>query len=245
MWTGFPALGVGAGWALHRAVDWLVTLPWIPFRGPVRLLAGLPEPTTTIGAFAIGALAGLLFAGLVATDLRTVTISPQRIALTHGRSTREVDRASVTAAFLDGRHLVLLGPATEELVREVYDLGADRLRNALLAHGYPWHDGDPFRDGYQRWADDAPDLPGGANTLFRARERALRSGDRDDAAELRDALAKLGVVVREERHHQFWRPPGRATQRCRAPRSRNVLSSISAVSAGGSASMHSRSMAAA
>src|SRR5437763_17059084 len=114
MWTGSPALGVGAGWALHHAVDWLVTLPWIPFRGPVRRLAGLPEPTATIGALAIGALAGLVFAGLVATDLRTVTISPQRIALTHGGTSREVDRASVTAAFLDGRQLVLLGPATEE-----------------------------------------------------------------------------------------------------------------------------------
>jgi hypothetical protein len=205
MWTGFPALGVGAGWALHHAVDWLVTLPWIPFRGPVRLLAGLPEPTATIGALAVGALAGLVFAGLVATDLRTVTVSPQRIALTHGGSTREVDQASVTAAFLDGRHLVLLGPATEELVREMYDLGADRLRNALLAHGYPWCDGDPYRDGYRRWVEDTPGLPGGANALFKARERALRSGDRDDAAELRDDLARLGVVVREERHRQFWR----------------------------------------
>jgi hypothetical protein len=205
LWTGFPALGVGAGWALHRAVDWLVALPWIPFRGPVRLLAGLPEPAATIGALAVGALAGLVFAGLVAIDLRTIAISPQRIALTHRGSTREVDRASVTAAFLDGRYLVLLGPATGELAREVYDLGADRLRNALLAHGYPWRDGDPFRDGYRRWVEDTPDLPGGANALFKARERALRSGDRDDAAELRDALGKLGIVVRDERHRQFWR----------------------------------------
>jgi hypothetical protein len=205
MWTALPALGVGAGWALHRAVDWLVTLPWIPFRGPVRLLAGLPEPAATIVALAVGALAGLVFAALVAADLRTVTISPQRIALARRGSTREVDRASVTAAFLDGRHLVLLGPVTEELVREVYDMGAGRLRNALLAHGYPWRDGDPYRDGYRRWADGTPDLPDGANALFKARERALHSGDRDDATELRDALTNLGLVVREERHRQFWR----------------------------------------
>jgi hypothetical protein len=53
--------------------------------------------------------------------------------------------------------------------------------------------------------EDTPGLPGGANALFKARERALRSGDRDDAAELRDDLARLDVVVREERHRQFWR----------------------------------------
>jgi hypothetical protein len=205
LWTGLPALGVGAGWALHRAVDWLVTLRWIPLRGPVRLLAAIPEPHATIGFLAAGALAGLVFAALVAIDLLTVTIAPKRITLARGGATREVDRAMVIAAFLDGRHFVLLGRATEELLRERYDLGADRLRDALLAHGYPWRDGDPHRDEYQRWVEDTPDLPGGVNALLKARARALRSGDRDDAAQLRDALARFGVVVREEQQRQFWR----------------------------------------
>jgi hypothetical protein len=41
----------------------------MPFRGPVRLLAAVPEPHATIGVLAVGALAGLVFAVLVATDL--------------------------------------------------------------------------------------------------------------------------------------------------------------------------------
>jgi hypothetical protein len=46
-----------------------------------------------------------------------------------------------------------------------------------------------------------PGLPAGANALFTAREKA----DSDDSRELRSELAKLGVLVRDDKGKQYWR----------------------------------------
>jgi hypothetical protein len=65
--------------------------------------------------------------------------------------------------------------------------------------------GDPRKDEYRRWVEDLPDLPAGANAILKARARALDRGDKEDAAQLRQELGKLGIVVREESKHRFWR----------------------------------------
>jgi hypothetical protein len=50
-----------------------------------------------------------------------------------------------------------------------------------------------------------PDLPQAADAFLRARARALKDDKTDDVAELRDELARLGVVVRDEKKKQYWR----------------------------------------
>ena len=109
--------------------------------------------------------------------------------------------------FLDGKQLVLLGHETDELAREGGDLpDAERLEAAFRAHGYPWvPGGDPHKDEYRRWVEDLPDLPAGADAVLKARARALDRGDKEDAAQLRQELGKLGIVVRDEGKRQFWR----------------------------------------
>ncbi len=89
-----------------------------------------------------------------------------------------------------------------------------RLQAAFVTHGYTWLAGDPHADEYRLWVEDTPDLPPGADALLGARARALgKGGDgKDDAAELRAELAKIGVVVREEKKRQYWRrAAGRAS----------------------------------
>jgi len=206
VWIGLPLLGLPAGWLLESVAGWLASLPWVPFQGPFELVASVPEPHATIGALAIGGLAGLVLAILAALDRLTVTVADDQATFTRGGVTRAVRRSEVGAVFLDGKHLVLLGQATEELARETSDLEADRVRDAFVVHGYPWQaDGDPYRDEYRRWVDDVSDLPAGANVLLRARARALDKGDGDEVAQLRADLARLGVVVRDERKRQYWR----------------------------------------
>jgi cysteinyl-tRNA synthetase len=61
---------------------------------------------------------------------------------------------------------------------------------------------------FRRWVADMPELPVDADALLRAREKALDKGDDDDAAELRAQLAKLGVVVRDQKERQYWRRSG-------------------------------------
>jgi hypothetical protein len=99
----------------------------------------------------------------------------------------------------------------EELARKATDLDADRLQAAFVIHGFPWlAGGDPHKDEFRLWAEDMPDLPAGANALLKARARALgKGGDgKEDAAELRAELARLGIVVRDEKKRQYWRRTG-------------------------------------
>ncbi|MBC6457830.1 hypothetical protein [Actinomadura sp. HBU206391] len=206
VWVLFPVLGAGAGWLIKLMAGWLADLPFAPFQRGLEFLASSPEPEATLGSLVVGGLAGLAFAGVAAWERLTVTVTGDAVALRSRGTTQEVTRASVSAVFHDEKRLVLLGTVTEELVREGSDLKADRLRDAFLRHGYPWQEGgDPYAGDYRRWVEDLPGLPSGANALLKARGRALERSDTDDARQLRTELAGLGVVVRDEKKHQFWR----------------------------------------
>ena len=218
VWVSFPLLGGGAAWLLKAITGWVVALPWAPLQGPFmlldRLVAYVGEPRATIGVVAVGAAAGLLLALMADAERLVVTVSSEQVRLVRGENSREISRSSVGAVFPDGEHLVLLGRAGEELVREAHDLGEYRLQRAFVTHGYTWLAGDPHADEYRLWVEGTPDLPPGADTLLGARARALGKGGegKDDAAELRAELAKIGVVVREDKKRQYWRrAAGRAS----------------------------------
>ncbi|WP_173077649.1 YqeB family protein [Phytohabitans rumicis] len=208
MWGGLPVAGAGAAWALQAAAGWLASLPWVPFEGPLNLVASVAdaEPQATIGALAIGGLAGLVLAFIGAQETLSVTVAGDRVLLGRGDSAQEIGRAAVTAVFVDGKKLVLQGRDAEEIAREGFDLSADRLREAFVAHGYPWATGgDPYRSDFRRWVPDDPDLPGSAAAVLKARAKALDKDDKTDIKELGTELAKLGIVVREEGKRQYWR----------------------------------------
>lgn len=210
VWLGLPVLGTGAGWLLRSVAGWVASLPWAPFQGPFeladRLIASFGEPQATVGALALGAAAGLVLALIAEQERLTVTVSDDRVATRRGGSSLEISHAEVAAVFLDGKQLVVLGKGTTELARIPSDLDAGRLGAAFLRHGYPWSAGDPHQDDYRLWVAGTPDLPVSANALLRARERVLGKDDgKEDATILRAELAKLGVVVREEKRRQYWR----------------------------------------
>ena len=165
------------------------------------------------GASPWGSSGGLVVAALAEQDYVRVTVADDQVTIARGGSSRRVRRASIAAVFLDGKQLVLLGQATDELDREGGDLpDAKRLQAAFAARGYPWEPGgDPHKDEYRRWVEDLPDLPAGADAILRARARALDRGDSQDAAQLRQELGRLGIVVREEGKHQLWRRTRRQT----------------------------------
>jgi hypothetical protein len=206
VWGGFPLLGTGAGWLLKAGADWAAGLPWVPFQGPLRLLASVPEPLATLVVLTLGLIAGLAVAFLAEREYVTAEVTDRQVLVRRGSWSRLVARESIAGVFVDGKQLVLLGHGTEEIVRRAGDLDADRLAAAFLAHGYPWlPDGDPHRDEYRRWVDGTPDLPPGADAILRARATALDKGDDDDTAELRDELTRLGIAVRDDRKRQYWR----------------------------------------
>ncbi|WP_420911227.1 CysS/YqeB C-terminal domain-containing protein [Streptomyces nigrescens] len=51
-----------------------------------------------------------------------------------------------------------------------------------------------------------PGLPQGANALLKARAQLLdKRSSSGDLRELREKLARMGVVVRDEKRRQYWR----------------------------------------
>ncbi|MFF3865569.1 hypothetical protein [Micromonospora sp. NPDC001898] len=210
MWGGFPLVGAGIGWLFTVVAGPVAGLPWVPAQGWFELLAGLPQPWAPAGALALGALAGLVVAGIGTWERLRVEVDADRVRLRRDGRDREISRRTVRVVFVDRRDLVLLGDGEEELARERGDVSAGRLAAAFRGHGWPWADADPHRDAYRRWVDGLPGLPAGADALLRARQRAVDQGRRGDADDLRRELARLGVVVRDEEKRQYWRLTRRA-----------------------------------
>src|SRR5687768_8103637 len=78
MWVGFPVLGSGAGWLLAFVADRVASLPWVPLKGLFKFVASLPEPQVTIGALAVGGLAGLIVAAIGQHESLTLGVSYDR-----------------------------------------------------------------------------------------------------------------------------------------------------------------------
>ncbi|HWM05303.1 MAG TPA: hypothetical protein VNP92_23435 [Actinophytocola sp.] len=204
-WLSLPVGCAALAWLLKLAIGWLVTLPWVPYRGLLELIDSIPEPWGTVGSLTVGLVAGLVLGGIGAHESLTVSVADERVTLESFGRVATHEHADVATVFLDRKQLVLLGADTAELDRRPCELDRERVAAAFRAHGYPWADADPHADAYRRWVPDTPDLPTGANALLTARQKALGKTDSTNARELRSELARIGVVVRDDKRKQYWR----------------------------------------
>ena len=81
VWMGFPLVGAGAGWLLGWLAGWASSLPWVPFQGPLELLASVPDPQARIGSLALGLLGGLVVAVLAERDYVKVTVADDQVTI--------------------------------------------------------------------------------------------------------------------------------------------------------------------
>jgi hypothetical protein len=201
-WAALPVAGAVVVWLLKLLVTWLVTLPWVPFGGLLRLIDSVPEPWATVGALGIGLVGGFVLSLMAHGDRLAVTVSPEKVTLLGDEYEAVFPRADVAAVFVDRSQLVLLGHDTGELARRPSELDVRALADVFQRQDYPWQDGDPHAGEYRRWVPDMEGLPPGANALLAERAKKL---DSSDARELRAELGKLGVMVRDEKRKQYWR----------------------------------------
>ena len=54
-------LGAGIGLAVHFLLEWLLGLPWLPFRGPLKLLDSIPDQIALPVLMGLGPVAGVIF----------------------------------------------------------------------------------------------------------------------------------------------------------------------------------------
>jgi len=205
-WVFLP-LGCGAlYWLLKFLAMLLESLYWLPFPELVRIAAALREPYATLVVLVAGVGLGLR---LVYRDHRkrpelTVTADAAWFKRA-GKLVDEVPRTAVTAVFHDLNHLHFLSGRVE-VGRFVCELDIDEVREAFQAHNWPWRDQDPYLEEYQRGKH--PDTA--VNGLLAKRRKVLAGKDYWGAVEIRNAIGRLGVVVRDTKNdEQLWRdvPP--------------------------------------
>ncbi|MEF7439528.1 DUF308 domain-containing protein [Paenibacillus lautus] len=208
VWAVPPLLGAVVGWFLPAIADWATGLAWVPFQGPLELIASIQGPWVVIVTAVVGLLAGTVLSHLAIKESLAVRLSDMEITLRIHEAERTFRREEVSAAFMDGKQLVLLGNEGEELYREKPEAKRETVAEAFMRHGYSWRDRDPFADHYVRWVADTPGLTPSMNALFLLREKAIENDDQEDAADLRRELSKLGITVRDDGKRQYWRQHG-------------------------------------
>ncbi|MCP2328255.1 hypothetical protein HDA40_006762 [Hamadaea flava] len=208
--VGLPLAGAGVGWLARLAAGWIAGLPWAPFQGVFKTIDSFSEPAATLVTIAIGFAAGVVFAFTAVGEWLTVTVTPASASLARvGEPVTEIARGDVASVFADGKDLVLLGSQGQELAREKSDIKTEQLKAAFAGHGFPWLDGgDPHHEAYKLWVPGVPGLPEGADAVLAARAEAVRKSEDGDKATYRKELLRLGVIVRDEKKHQYWRLPG-------------------------------------
>ncbi|MGW1346117.1 YqeB family protein [Kribbella sp. NPDC002412] len=212
LFGGFPLVGLVLGFFLPRIADWASSQDWVPFQGPLKLIAGWDAWWVGAICIVIGLLAGVLLAAMALEDTLKVTITRQSVEFLKNQKTVTVPREKVAVAFLDGKEIVLQDSTSRELAREKHDQlksEAKQIPAAFRTHGYPWSEsGDPHADRFRRWVEDEPELPPAVNAVLKARAKAFDDGDKGkaDLRELRDEVSKLGFTVKDKERKQYWRP---------------------------------------
>lgn len=212
LFGGLPLAGLALGYFLPRIADWAARQKWVPFQGPLELVAGWDGWWVVVICMVVGLLGGALLAAIALDDILKVTITNESVEFLKNEKTVTVPRNKVSTAFLDGKEIVLLDATSRELAREKHDQftsESPKIAAAFRAHGYPWSDaGDPHEHRYRRWVEDEPELPPGVNAVLKARAKSFGDGDKGkaDLRELREEVAKLGYTVKDKDNKQYWRP---------------------------------------
>jgi hypothetical protein len=107
LFGGFPLVGLVLGFFLPRIADWAAGKDWLPFQGPLKLIAGWDGWWVGAICIVIGLLAGVLLAAMALEDTLKVTVTGQSVEFLKNQKTVTVPREKVAVAFLDGKEIVL------------------------------------------------------------------------------------------------------------------------------------------
>ncbi|MEV0524918.1 DUF883 C-terminal domain-containing protein [Streptomyces sp. NPDC050439] len=203
---GMPILGLLLGIALPPLARWLSDLPVLPWRDGITFVGSLDRPWQTAIAAGLGLVAGLLIAATDFDGTLKLKLTDRELVADLHETKRTIERARVSAVFLDRKELVVLDESSREFTRGVHKTAAGPLAKAFRSHGYPWQDADPHAALFHRWIPGAPGLPAEAHAVLAARKVALKSEAEQDVRDLAETMQGLGYVVRDEGKDQYWRP---------------------------------------
>lgn len=192
------AAGVGLGFALPPVARWLQDVlagTPLPVHGAIDLVAGLPLGWSVPILTGLGLAGGIFLAFAALREALRLIVADDHLEHRTDEHEGWVERSDVAVAFRDGRYLVLVTPDGRVRARlDADSLRAAELRDALVGHGWPWREGDPYEGDYVAWVDGRPGFTDAEQALLRRRLRERK--DAAAVAELDDELGAHGLAVR-------------------------------------------------
>ncbi|MDT0200833.1 hypothetical protein [Nocardioides sp. AE5] len=135
----FGAGGAALGALLPLLAGWAADVRWVPFRGPLRFLGSFDQEWLVWGRPALGLLLGLAAAAWVIADSPVLEVDAGQIVVRRrGEVDLVIERARVNVVHRKGSKTVIEDARGEKLFEGDVEGGRTAIRDALLAHGYPW-----------------------------------------------------------------------------------------------------------
>lgn len=107
-WIIPPVLGAVLGWFLPVIADWVLTIPIVPFKGPLEFITSLNNFWVSIIAAVIGIVAGLFFSQYIFTEILQVFISDQNVKLLFKEKEEVIEKKTFLQFILRIRILLFL-----------------------------------------------------------------------------------------------------------------------------------------
>ncbi|MEC0239959.1 hypothetical protein P4H66_08885 [Paenibacillus dokdonensis] len=205
LWLGFPLIGLALGWFLPSIANWSSSLPWLPFQGPLKLIASYNGAWVGFVTMILGWIAGIALTFLSFHESLEMSIYDDKVILQLRDDEIILKKKDISLVFMDKKQLVLLGSDEKELFRCKQELSKSTVGNTFLKHNYLLSDTDPFKKDFKTWVVDSPDLSPAANALLKTRKKAIENGDDEETFQCAKELWKLRVSVKEINNRQYYR----------------------------------------
>ncbi|ACO84708.1 ribosomal protein L29 [Clostridium botulinum A2 str. Kyoto] len=180
-------------------------MPWIPFQGPLKLIASYNGAWVDIVTMILGLIAGITLTLFSFHESLETSVYYDKVILKIRDDEIILKKKDISFVFMDKKQLVLLGHDKKELFRCKQELNKSRVGAVFIKHHYLWGDTDPFKKDFKTWVVDSPDLSPAANALLKSRKIAIEKGNDEEAFQLAQELWKLRVSVKEKDKRQYYR----------------------------------------
>lgn len=140
VWT-FVVLGAGGALlvgALPWLLDWLGSVPFIPFKGVADWMTGFDQWWAPLARIGGGLLVGLVLALLTVWDEYRLEVGSLDIVVVHGDDRRTLRRDQVVGIHRDGKKVTIDGEHGRVLFDQKLEAKREDVRAAFLAREWPW-----------------------------------------------------------------------------------------------------------
>lgn len=99
LYAAFAMIGLTIGYFIPQIAKWALSLPWIPFEGPLRLITSFQGSTAAFITALLGMTAGIWFAHSVSAMLLSVKITDHTVEFMKGKKVQTIHSGDIALVF--------------------------------------------------------------------------------------------------------------------------------------------------